>query len=384
MSFFFAFPYSLLTMALSSIISDFNLVGANQGMMKSMNSIGALAALISIFILQHKITKSKLLIAACGLIVLSLVTIGLAQTYLLLILFYFIFGLGIGYFDSTANSYIIDLHGEKSAPYLGVLQSVFGIGGLLLPFLYRWLNTFLSWRGIHFVVAGLIAFIVLQFIIIGKWARKDIEIINIKAPRLKSKDFKQFFLNRFNVLLMLSMLFFAFMQTGNSLWIVRYVSVSFNTPELGAWAFSLFWIFGSISRILSPYLKISTFNLFIWGTVLSGLALTVGVLMGSAGSMCVASALFGVFGGPCIPSLILIGVQKYPDKTVLPASILMIMLYIASTLISIIIGAIAQIASLQVSMIILGAFGIIAGLTAISAKYTEKKMKKMYINDAKC
>lgn len=371
MNFTFGFPYFLLSIVLSDIIDEFRLVGSDQGIMKTMTSIGALVALLSVFFLQNKIKKPHMLIIAGIFMTIALALIGCAELFIYLLIYFIILGIGIGYMDATANSFIIDLSRESGTSYLGIMHGMFGIGSLLVPVITKWLLTMVNWRITHVIFACIMLIAVLQLIYFGR--KSGIHTCLPPASKMKfdKKEMIGLITDRFMLLLMLSMMFFAFMQTSISLWIVRYVSVTLEKPDLGIWAFSLFWGFASASRLLYSKIKLSPYSIYIWGSLISGIVLLASVAMQNGVLICIACGLFGIFGGPAIPSLIIIGSENQ-ENTSIRTSMLLIMIYVASTIIPIIMGAVAGITSLQVSMFLPGVSGIVAGILVIAAKKIKK------------
>ncbi len=352
--FAFAIAITILSVVLSDLIDAFRVASGSEGVMSSMISLGALLSLVSVLLLQGRVRTATILNAAGVLMAVMIGLTGLIQTYPVLLCCFFLFGLCVGFIDACANAFVVDLNGAQVGRYLGALHGSSGVGALSAPLLIQYLLSVMHWRNVYFVLAVIVAVPILLFVAVGALETKHIQFEASTDEKLKLRDVKGYLTNKFDLLLLICLLLYTCSMNGINLWTVRFVAVTLNAPALSALALSSYWICSTVSRFVVPRLSIPPIRAFVLGAVLGGVLMIMGVLLRAPLLLCILNAAVGLFSGHSIPTLIGIGAARYPGKTTLPSSLLVIMMYSATMLFPLIMGSLNAALTMQVSMIFPG------------------------------
>lgn len=346
---------------LNSVVESYHLTGGMQGIMSSLINIGAVAAFLIAPMLQGRVKKTTMLLLGASILVLSFFLLGSGRALAQLIVASLLTGLGFGWVDANCNATMVDLHHHDSAKFLGFLHGGFGVGGLIAPLLIGALLMAMSWHTVSYLLSGLIAAATVVFFVLLSSAKKGVPAPE-KEQRLTFTAAKSFLLHRKNALMLLATMLYAASQAAFSVWIVRYMTLQYNAESLGSVALSLYWVFGTISRVFAPRLKIRPLVLFLLGVVLTCVFQTIGVLSGSAVVMCIAGAAIGLFSGYCVPMILSVASAENPGNSSLIASSFLISIYATNSVAPVFLGALASWTSLNTMML---APAVCAALSAI-------------------
>lgn len=355
----YALCNNLINITMNPIIDEFSLAGANQGMMSSMISLGSLVALFLTPLLQGRVKKFWMLAFSGALEGLMLLLTGASSNFPALLAVCVVLGMGGGLTDSYANSYIIDLHRENSAKCLGLLHGCFGVGGLLTPLLASYVLSYSGWRDVYWVSAGVFGALFLGFVLIGLKTHRRIDVREVSSETKLSGSMLKGYLSRpRNVFLLIAGVFYAASQIGVTGWIARYMTLRFDAEYLGSICLSVYWISATISRFISPMLRIRPLKLYVVGTALAGLAHLAGVWLGTPISMLIAIALIGLLSGHCMPTLLGEAARGNEDKTSLTSSAMLFLMGLSRMGTPLLMGEVGTFVSIVTAML-LPAFAIL-------------------------
>lgn len=343
----------IISMVLSDLVSEFSLVGAQQGYFGTLNSVGAMAALLSIFLLEGRVKKTTMLILSMVMMAVALIVIGFSSTFGAILIAYAVNGMGVGYLDSYSSSLIIDLQGEDSAKYMSMLHGCFAVGSLISPIIIQWILNYYTWRMVYYIYGAILFICVAQMVVSVLLARHvKAQAVTHSRQRLTKADFREYFSDKVNILFLLVM--FANMggQYGYVYYIVRYMSVDLNRADLAALALTLFWLASVISRFAYPRWKLSPLKILLICFLLSAGSLIAGVLLQNGLMMFIASIFAGFGVGPGIPLTFHEGGRHFARVSSLPVTVMAIMLNIARAVLPPVEGAVAGAHSLQLAMLI--------------------------------
>ena len=349
---------------LNSVVESYHLVGGMQGIMSSLINIGAVAAFLIAPMLQGRMKKTTMLLLGASILVLSFFLLGAGRVLAQLVVASLLTGLGFGWVDANCNATMVDLHHHDSAKFLGFLHGGYGVGGLLAPLLIGALLSSVSWHTVSYLMAGLIALAAVVFFLLLTAAKKGVPAPE-KEQRLTFAAAKTFLLHRKNALMLLATMLYAASQAAFSVWIVRYMTLQYNAESLGSIALSLYWVFGTISRVFAPRLKIRPLVLFLIGVVLTCVFQAVGVLSGSAVIMCIAGAAIGLFSGHCVPMILSVASAENPGNSSLIASSFLISIYATNSVSPVFLGALASWTNLNTMMLAPAIFAALAAVVVL-------------------
>ena len=347
----FAICFTITSVLLKDLSAAFQLPPELEGTMSAITSVGSLLALVSMLFLQGRIRKSWVLAISGVVMALCMVLKGSASNYYVLLVVFFIFGIALGYGDGNCNAFIVDLNGANANRYLGALHAFSGIGAMLAPLMITWIRDRMSWQNTYFLMAAVVMIPFGFFLFMCFYMKKRLHTDSTPELRLTIRDVKEYLTSWENLVILGSLLLYTIFFNGLIVWVTLYTERVLGAESLRAYPLAVFWIFGAISRFVSPRLKCTPRTLFLVGTPLGGLALLLAVLARNPVILIIGCGFCGLFSGHCIPTLIGMGCARYQDRSGLPSSLLVIMQYIATTISPMIMAAISGAASLQESMI---------------------------------
>ena len=341
---------SYQSVVLNHVVESYHLTGGGQGIMSSFINIGAVAAFLVSPLMQGRIKKTTMMLLGASILVLSFFLLGAGRALAALIFASLLTGIGFGWVDANCNAEMVDLHHDDSAKYLGFLHGGFGVGALIAPILIASLLTLVSWHTVSYLLAGLIGLAAIVFFLLLSNAKKGLPAV-VAEPKLTFAGVKAFLFHRRNALMLLATMLYAISQAGFLVWIVRYMTLQYNAESLGSVALSLYWLFGTISRVFAPKLKVRPLVLILVGVVLTFMFQVAGVLSGSAVVMCIAGAAIGLVSGHCVPMILSVANAENPGNSSLIASSFLISIYATNSISPLLMGALASWTSLNTMML---------------------------------
>ena len=361
--------YGLLSnyqsVVLNSVVESYHLAGGAQGLMSSLINIGAVCAFLTSPMLQGRVKKTTLLLTGAIILVFSFFLLGAGRALVQLIVASLLTGIGFGWLDANCNAVMVDLHQDNSAKFLGFLHGGFGVGGLLAPILISALLAVMSWHTVSFLMSTLIALASFAFILLLLNAKRGVPVAP-KDPKLTISGVKAFLTRRKNAQMLISIMLYAITQTGLLVWIVRYMTLQYHAEALGSVALSLYWVFGTISRLFAPRLRMRPLFVYLMGLILACVTQTVGVLSGSAVVMCAMCGLNGLVSGHCVPMIHSEASTDNPGNSSLIASSFLVSICATNVVAPLFMGALASWTSINVMMLAPAVSAALAALIVLN------------------
>lgn len=349
-SFIYAFVNSISSVLLNEVVEAFSLNGAAQGLPSSMISLGFMLAVLVNPLLQGRLEKLLMLIFSAALQAVMLVLAGCAPSFAVFLPAVVLLGVGCGWLDGYINSCMIDFHPTDSPKYLGLLHGIFGIGSLLVPILMQAMLLGTSWRGVFFIVAGLMAATALAVAAARRGVKRLSGFQPTQETRLSLHQFGSYLKNGRNLLLLACGFLCSIVQTGATCWIVRYMLLVYENAALGTTCLTIYWLAATVNRFLSPYLRVRPLTLILGGGLLSAVLLGTGILSGNAMVMCLCFGLLGLVTGHFMPVMVAECARGYQGSTTLTTSVYLFVTGIARVVIPIIMAALSEAVSIRVGM----------------------------------
>jgi fucose permease len=361
----YALSNSHYNVMMNSVIDAFDLVGASQGLLSSMLSVGGIVALLLSPVLQGRINKWLMLVLSMLIQVFMLFIAGIVPNFAVMVIIYILLGIGGGWTDTYGNSLMVDLHMKESAKYLGLLHGCYSIGAVLTPLLIQWLLIHFKWQRTY-ISSSIIVLIFVMISIGALFASKSYKTKQITTTEKKvTLEFIKIYLKKKrNLLLILSSILIAASQSGLLGWVVRYMTLEFGSETFGSLTISVFWICATISRIIAPRFRFNQLKVYGYGALLSGIFIFIGVISGSSIWMNILMGAAGLVSGHCIPVLISEGTIDYEDSTSLPTSVLLLSMSLARVIMPLIMGAMAGETSIFWAMLLPAAAAVLAFLSS--------------------
>lgn len=353
-----------LAVLLSDIINSYSLQGTQVGLMSSMISFGALAALVASIMYQSKFKKTQIIIFCGFLTSLMLITKGIPMLFVMFLGVCFAMGFGHGATDSYQSSFLADLNQGNISKHMGIMHGIFGIGAMITPIILHKLLKYYEWRTIYHIVGVVCILLIAQFAVVTRYMKSRVSVAGKIEPRLTMAIIKEFFKSKQNIFLFFCIFFGAAAQSGIIIWVIRYVTVSLNSPEIAVICLSAYWITSTISRFITPLLSFKTSQILAFGAFCAALIWTIAMIINLPLVICVASGIVGLVSGSCIPMSLSEGAAINPDKTGYSTSILMFFKTLAQMLAPIIVAFIMTIGSMSIGMYSASIFFVMNGVFA--------------------
>jgi MFS family permease len=368
----FGLTNSFQSVVMNRVVDTYQLTGGAQGIMSSMINLGSILAFFAAPMLQGRIKKTSMLIAACLLLAASFFLLGGTQVFAAMIAASILAGLGFGWLDTNCNAVMVDLHPEDSASYLGLLHGGFGVGSLISPLLITALFAVITWRGVSFVMGAVVAVTAVAFLAILARSKRTTPASAPEQP-LTFAATRAFLTKRKNVLMLVSGMLYAITQSGLLIWLVRYMTLQYGAETLGSTALSIYWVCATLSRFFAPRIPMRPLKLFVLGALLSCVFQTVGVLSGSPVVMCVMVGIIGLVTGHCVPMLLSEIARGQQGNSALAASATLVSMCFMRILVPVGMGAIAGAVNISVAMLTPAVSGALAGILALVVLRLEKR-----------
>lgn len=359
----FGITNSFQSVVMNRVVDAYHLSGGAQGIMSSMINIGSILAFLSAPLLQGRVKKTTMLLLACVLMVVSFFVLGTNSLYAGMILASILTGIGFGWIDTNCNAVMVDLHKENSSSYLGLLHGGFGVGGLIAPIMITALLTVITWQRVSLIMSGIVVVAGLIFLLLLSFSTKS-SASPVREKPLTMAVIREFLFHRKNVLLLVAGMLYAITQSGLLIWLVRYMTLRYNAESLGAAALSIYWVCGTLSRFFAPRLPIRPLKLFLYGTLLSCVFQTIGVLSGSPVVMCVMVGIIGLVTGHCVPMLISEITAAQTGNTALATSASLVTMCFMRIIFPVLMGMLADWTSISTMMLTPAVSGALAALFA--------------------
>ena len=320
--FFLTFIYGISNQAIGAlitqIIAHYGIRMAQAGFLSSFNSVGKIAVMFVITIFVGKINKMILMGTSLFFYSVSLYMVSAAPPFSIILVSFALIGVFGSTLDTLTNSFIADLMPSNISRSISLLHGVFGLGGLCGPVIMERFAGNLNWAQIYFVLSlsFFIYLVIYAALVKWQWSLLTVRISNEKQVQVGFSDIVQFFTRRRNVLLWLTMFFYAGNQSTLAVWIKRYVEIHLNTPVWGAYALSAMWLGTAICRlVISPNINVSSSKKILFGNLISAVVLIAGLLSGSAKTVAAATLVVGLSSGLSVPLILAMGCEWYREKT---------------------------------------------------------------------
>lgn len=364
----YAISFTMIGPMMPILIEQYTIRVSEGGLISTFQSIGGILAFVLGGIFADRMKKSRLVGISFGIYVVSLLLISIAPIYMVLLCLFFVLGVSTNLVDILANAYISDLYQEKRGMVLNLLHSFFGVGAFIGPlFSSILIQQGVNWN-IVFRILGVVCIVVLVlFSVILRNAPEEIQI----HSRQEKKNILKFFTIPRMWILCIIMLLYAAHQYGLNTWLPMYMETSLgSTNFLSSLSLSVFWIGIILGRLTCSRLSLrfTPRQLIMWGGLIGGIILTLGILMSSPVMLIITSGLSGLLTGAFIPLLITIGCEWYPQNSGAISSILFLNSTVSRMLFPWLIGIIAEVFNFRLGMLITSVSLIITFFVAITIR----------------
>ena len=362
---------------LSDHIAFYSLMDATQGLISTAQSIGGVIAVLSLIFLSGRVRNDRLLLLAGIELSCSLLLMGLRPPFPVFLLLYALLGIGFGTVSAVTSAQVALLFPGSGAK-MGVLHALFGVGGLMGPFVFSTLRDRggVPWYRICALIGCLALLITCFYALMQRRARDLLQTATSAQHVLHKSDFAAFFSDRRNLLLTVAIAGYAAFQNGCNIWIVRYFSNGLSAVAIAAYMLSVFWIGNTAARLIVPRIQLPVPRLLALGSVLGPLSLGAGVLLHSPAVMVGCVFLAGFFTGASVPLFYHLGCEWNPSRTLLSSSMTSATMYLSWTVTAPVTAVLTSAGKWTGGMLLVACYGLLgAALFLVPAGQKEPAPK---------
>jgi len=352
----------LLGPSIPGIIEDLEISYAQAGLFFTMLSLGSLFGTTLTGIASDYLNRKVLFSMVALILALGLAGMGLAASYLavlLIILGYSLFGSPAG---TVGQSIMLSMFPDRRERYISLQTSFAAVGSLTAPVLV-WLNlrAGLAWRW-TFIEAGAIAALLFFWILLAPLPRSTGRMISrrnlariLGNPRIL-----------FSALLIL---FSVAPDLGFSYWLTEHFKTELGVPlRLSAAVVGVFLVGMIGGRLLTSRLlkRFASVGILKGGMVLSLISLTVFLAVPWIPLKLVTLVTYGLGTAPVFPLLMARGTALYPDQPGTVSGVLFGSVSLGGMAFPLLLGVVAASVGIRLTYIIVGVIilGLLLAVTA--------------------
>ncbi len=321
----FAISVTMLSPMMPVIMREFNLTMSQGGLIMTFQSIGGLFVTFLLIFMADRYNKALLIIAGYIIFVITSFAISFISIFQVLLILFFLFGIGTRAIDNLNNSYLAEKYPEKRGLYLNLLHGFFGIGALTGPiFASVLINRGVYWGNI-FRILGIFSLLVLIYFIII--TRRDDK--RKKNNTKKDLNIKLILSNPQTWIFSLMMLLYVGNQSALTTWLPTYMEVYIEAPTvIAGLSLTAFWTGIIVSRFIAILYTDQYNNLFLikWGNLAGGIILILALFSETHWFLIIAFCLVGFFPGATFALIIDSASNLFPENTGTITSLIFIVL----------------------------------------------------------
>ena len=299
--------------AIPRIAEEFeNITELHIGALLTTNTIGYLIACSFTAALAKKIGMKTCAIIALLVTAFSGLLICYSPNFLMLMAAFFVLNLGFGMLEISLGVIAATTFTRNTGRMLNLAHFFYGFGSVCSPFVSSALmvatfgEKLLGWRYMYLIILSF-ALIPIIPALIGRLKKK---VYNEKQTGYKA-------LLRTPTLWLAIMIFAlgAICEVGVASWLVNFLEKAYSfSPDKAALQLTLFFVVFTLSRLLlGPFTdKIGLINSLIIITAFTGVAITVGVLCGEAGTVILIVAGVGI--ALIFPTMMAVVAKLFTDE----------------------------------------------------------------------
>jgi MFS family permease len=339
--------------------------------MTMYQSIGGTAAIILISFVMDKLNKPMVFMVTVFALSVAMLLIGTAPSYAVFMMLFLFFGISLSTTDVTGNAIIPEVQQEKSDAALSLMHGIASIGCVVAPMIAGGITqSGMPWQNVYTAMSGFFLLVLILYTVTWLFTRKSLKAVKAAQSVHREKGVAKRFVRDKNVWVAVGFtVLFGGFQSGILVWVSQYFKDVFGSGPIAAGlALTAYWLGAGIVRLLfglTPLRKTATRPLAIYGSIVSGVLLIIGVLTQSYYAMLVCVFFAGCSNAPVLPRTMGLVSSWYRSHSGLASSAVFSSLYLAYAFVPLLMGALAAAWGLHALMLVPAACSILAGLLAI-------------------
>lgn len=370
--FFMCMSNNIVGPLLGDIMAHYDIRLDGGGLMSMYQNIGGTAAIILFSFVMDRLNKTVAFTVPMLFLALSMLLIGIAPPYAIFMLMFLFFGISFSTMDMTGNALVSDVQQKKRDSALSLMHGIASIGAVAAPLIAGGITeTGLPWQTVYTAVGCFLLIVLVVYILVSVYARQSLKAI--KAVHLDSKEKgagKRFLTDKNVWIAVLCTLMFGGYQSGIIVWVSQYFKEVFGCGQLAAGlGLTAYWLGAGIVRLMFgmvPLLrKLETRPVNIYGSILAGGVLVIGILTRSYAVMLICVFLSGALNAPLLPRTMGLVSGWYRKNSGLAASFVLGALYLAFSFFPLLMGTLAYAWNMDMLMIVPAACTILSGVISV-------------------
>ena len=370
--FFMCMSNNIVGPLLGDIMAHYDIRLDGGGLMSMYQNIGGTAAIILFSFVMDRLNKTVAFTVPMLFLALSMLLIGIAPSYAIFMLMFLFFGISFSTMDMTGNALVSDVQQKKRDSALSLMHGIASIGAVAAPLIAGGITEAgLPWQTVYTAVGCFLLIVLVVYILVSVYARQSLKAI--KAVHLDSKEKgagKRFLTDKNVWIAVLCTLMFGGYQSGIIVWVSQYFKEVFGCGQLAAGlGLTAYWLGAGIVRILfgmvPPLRKLETRPVNIYGSILAGAVLVIGILSRSYAVMLICVFLSGALNAPLLPRTMGLVSGWYRKNSGLAASSVFSALYLAYSFFPLLMGTLAYAWGMDMLVIVPATCTILSGVISM-------------------
>jgi len=370
--FFMCMSNNIVGPLLGDIMANYDIRLDGGGLMSMYQNIGGTAAIVLFSFVMDRLNKTVAFTVPMLFVALSLLLIGTAPPYAVFMLMFLFFGISFSTMDMTGNALVSDVQHEKCNTALSLMHGIASIGAVAAPLIVGGITeTGLPWQTVYTAMGCFMFAVLAVYILVTVYARRSLKAIKAVHLANKEKGATKRFLTDKNVwIAVLCTLMFGGYQSGILVWVSQYFKEVFGSGQLAAGlALTAYWLGAGIVRLLfgmvPPLRELETRSVNIYGSILAGVVLVIGMLTRSYAVMLICVFLSGALNAPLLPRTMGLVSGWYRKNSGLASSSVFGALYLAYSFFPLLMGTLAYAWGMDMLMIVPAACTVLSGVIAV-------------------
>ncbi len=370
--FFMCMSNNIVGPLLGDIMSHYDIRLDGGGLMSMYQNIGGTAAIILFSFMMDRLNKTVFFAVPMFCVGMSLLLIGTAPSYAVFMLMFLFFGISFSTMDMTGNALVADVQQERSGSALSLMHGIASIGAVAAPLIAGGITqSGLPWQTVYTAVGGIMLAVVAVYIIVSLYARKGLKAVNAAHQDGKEKGGIRCFLTDRSVwAAVLGVLLFGGYQSGILVWVSQYFKEVFGSGQLAAGlGLTAYWLGAGIVRLLfgivPPLRRLKTRPANIYGSLLAGVFLIVGMLAKNYAVMLACVFVSGALNAPLLPRTMGLLSGWYCKNSGLASSAVFGALYLAYSFFPLLMGTLAYAWGMDMLMLVPAVCTVLAGVVSV-------------------
>ena len=369
--FFMCMSNNIVGPLLGDIMAHYAIRLDGGGLMSMYQNIGGTAAIILFSFVMDRLNKTVFFTVPMLFLGVSMLLIGVAPPYAVFMLMFLFFGISFSTMDMTGNAIVPDVQQEKCGSALSLMHGIASIGAVAAPLIAGGITEAgLPWQTVYTAVGCLMLLVLAVYILASLYARKSLKAI--KAVHLDNREkgaAKRFVTDKNVWAAVLCTLMFGGYQSGILVWVSQYFREVFGSGQLAAGlGLTAYWLGAGIVRLLfgvTPLRRLETRPVNIYGSLLAGAFLVIGILSKSYAVMLACVFLSGALNAPLLPRTMGLVSSWYRKNSGLASSFVFGALYLAYSFFPLLMGTMAYAWGMDMLMLVPAACTVLAGAVAL-------------------